>query len=352
VSRKAKIAIISNLIRGGSVVYRDNVVDKIVLEHKEYFPRQVSRSKNKLLNFVFYLKYIYFDLVIDYYRIAKILNSDINIEKVIVFQDGYIKAPYALGFLNKKSIYVLHEPPREFYEPLSLHAPTILSKMFNFVRIPIKFFDYYLTRKASVIISNSYYSEEVIKKTYDKQSVVIYPGIKKFLLGTKNKTRKRICISMGSLLPYKGHALTIEAISNIRKNRPVLIIIGDGTEILKKELIDYSKKLGVKLILIKEVDEKRLESLYLTARVYVNSAYKEPFGMTSLEAVSLGCYLVTIDSGGTKELKKIYKDKVQIFSNVKNATELIENCLLFKNTIPRHEKKFDWKYVAKKIINQ
>ena len=86
-SRKAKIAIISNLIRGGSVVYRDNVVDKIVLEHKEYFPRQVSRSKNKLLNFVFYLKYIYFDLVIDYYRIAKILNSDINIEKVIVFQD-------------------------------------------------------------------------------------------------------------------------------------------------------------------------------------------------------------------------------------------------------------------------
>ena len=352
-SSNEKIAIVSNLTSGGGVVYKNNLLGKIPsIKKLEYFPRKMIIQKNKLLRIVYYIKYVYIDLFRDYYDISQKINKNKDINKVIVFQDSYIKAPYLLLFLKKKVLYILHEPPREFYEPISMHAPRNTDKLFNyFIRLPIKYIDLYLTKKATHIISNSEYSKKIIRKIYNKDSIMIYPGIGlNENLPIKFPSRENVCISVGSLLPYKGHAESIKAVSEIKQNRPKLIIIGNGTHKSKNYLIQLAHGLNVEIEVKNSISDKELTNEYLKAKVYINNAFFEPFGLAALEAIFCGCVLVTNETGGTKELKKYFPNKVLISESMKhNMSIMIQKGFKIKNRIPNKSKTFDWKNIAKLI---
>lgn len=351
-----QIVCVSNLTEGGAVVYK-NQFKQSLKGVTEISPRRYMENKNKILNILTYIKYLYFDLLVDYYRISSKINNNSQVKKVIVFQDSYLKSPYCLFFLTKKTIYILHEPPREFYEPSNLHAPTFKNKIFNIVfRKPIKYIDYFATRKASVIVSNSIFSQKIIENIYKKKSTVVYPGISNEYTNIKiDKTSKKNCISVGSLLGYKGHIKTINDISKItKKNRPELLIIGSGTN----QEINYLKKtaldLEVKIKILSNLTNKQLINKYIKSKIYINNAVNEPFGLAALESLFCGCYLVTNNTGGTKELKKYFINKVlvsddgglnmpTIISKVLSSTSNIEK----KHT---NSEIFNWKKISARII--
>lgn len=345
----SKIAVVSNLTSGGSVVYMKNVLSNMyTVPTNKYSPRKFKASNNKLANFLYYLKYLYIDLFIDYFLISKKINSDPEIDKVILFQDAYTKSPYLLLFLKKKSVYILHEPPREFYEDYLMHAPTISNRVFNVLcRLPVKYIDLFLTKRASKIISNSKYSQKIIRNIYQTESTLIYPGTKTKHIKAGAK-RENTCISIGSLLPYKGHKTVIEEISKIRKNRPNLVIIGDGTSRQKNELQKIAIERDVSLLVKNNLSDYDLESEFLKAKVYINGAYYEPFGLAALESISYGCNLVTNETGGTKEIQKFFPEKVIV--SKENIAKSIEIAINKNNEIP-DMKHFNWKNITNKIIN-
>jgi hypothetical protein len=346
-------ACISNLTKGGGVVYKDNLFKEITLNKDQYFsPRKFIESKIKFLNIIYYLKHVYFDLLIDYYKIAKKINNDKQIAKVIIFQDSYLKAPYVLAFLKPRTIYILHEPPREFYEPNYYHSPTLGNKLFNIlIRYPIKYIDKYLTSKANVIVCNSEYSKKTIKNIYNKESVLIYPGVN--INRTKsefNKKRNWVCISVGSLLPYKGNKEAILVLSKT-KVKPKLIIVGNGNEQEKENLYNFAKDNSVEIKIISNISDVELKKEYSRSKIYINCAYKEPFGISALEAITNGCLLVTNKLGGTKELKKYFIKSVYISKNNDSMSKIIDTLYNKENVIPKIVDEFKWKSIANKIVN-
>ena len=346
-------ACISNLTKGGSVVYKDNLFKEITLKKDQYYsPRKFIESKTRILNIILYLKYIYFDLLVDYYKIAKKINNDKQITKVFVFQDSYLKAPYVLAFLKSKTIYILHEPPREFYEPDYYHSPTIGNKIFNrLIRFPIKYIDKYLTSRSSVIVCNSKYSKNTIKNIYKKESELIYPGVNINRTKTIDANKRSWeCISVGSLLPYKGHK---EAISVLSKTqiKPKLIIVGNGSKQEKEDLYNYAKDKSIEIKIISNISDNELSKEYSRAKIYINCAYKEPFGISSLEAILNGCLLVTNNLGGTKELKKYFLKSVYVAKNNDIMSKIIDTLYDKKIIIPKNIDKFKWSNIANNIVN-
>lgn len=346
------IAIIHNLPAGGAlrIVTETNKILSNYYRIKVFSPPRLKDSENNIEKVVNYLIYIYKTLPEYYKRVAKKINK-CNFRAVVIHPDSYLKSPTALFYLNKKTIYILHEPPRELYEPLHLHAPLFKDKLFSLFRIPILFIDKAAAKKATFIITNSKFSKNRIDKLYGVNSYIIYPGVNTYHIKGKTK-RKNICVSVGSLLPYKGHDMTISAIALLRK-KPKLLIIGNGRDSDKKRLIDLAKTNKVDVKIKSNISDSQLYAIYKSSKVYVNSAYKEPFGMTSLEALSHGMNLVTVDQCGTEELKMFYgHDVVVTKRNSKFIAEGIEKMLISRHRGQKIPTIFRWNHFVNQLMEK
>jgi glycosyltransferase involved in cell wall biosynthesis len=346
------IKIIKNQTVGGGDRYCNNVIAELKKNYKVQILSPESlriNSKSVIFSLWEYVKYVYFYLPHYYKKLGRSITNDKNNEIIIVFQDAYRKCPDIFQTLKLKSLYILHEPPREFYEPLNLHAPRLKDKIFTLIiRLPIYFIDRSNTKKASIIISNSKFSSENIKKIYKKKSKVIYPGLNIF--SKERLVRQYQCISVGSLLPYKGHLTLIRAVSLISKKKPSIVIVGNGSEEQKNELLLEALKNNVKLKIISNITDRTLGSLYRKSSVYVNCAYKEPFGMTSLEGLGHGCSLVTTDRCGTEELKRFFPNNIFVSNGeINDISKKIELALNINMTKYDYS-IFSWKKVASELI--
>ncbi len=347
-----KLSIVKNQTFGGGDKYSKNVIlelqKKYIIDFFE--PKKLqAKTQSPLLKILQYIHYVYMYLPKYYRNVGKIISQDKQYDMVIIFQDGYRKCPDIFQTLSKKSAYVLHEPPREFYEPLSMHTSSLTDKIFTILfRGAVFFSDRNNTSKSDVIISNSLFSYRQIKKIYKKDSVVVYPGFSS-LFNVKMK-RKNQCLSVGSLLPYKGHSLAIEAIGKIMVNKPNLVIIGNGPVSCKEALKTKAAKCGVRMKIISSLSDKKLGEIYNESKLYINAAYQEPFGMTSLEAIGHGCNLVTVNNCGTEELKKYFPKKVIVTerNGIAISNGIIES-MTKNNNIPRMD-KFTWSNTARQII--
>lgn len=341
-----KVAIIHNLTGGGAfrIIVETN---KILSKHYKievFSPPKFKDSNYPIIKIIDYLIYLYWILPEYYKSISKEINM-LGFRAAIIHPDSYLKSPTSLFYLKIKTIYLLHEPPREFYEPLHLHAPLLKDKLFTILRIPVVIFDKIATKKASYIVVNSRFSKDKIDKIYGVKSKVIYPGQTETLVKTRKRIkRENLCLSVGSLLPYKGHDLTVMAIGMMSK-KPGLVIIGNGRKVEGDKLKALALERNVQLRILENVSDKELTEFYKSARVYVNSAYQEPFGMTSLEALSSGENLVTVKDCGTQELKKHFGEKVVVVDrSPKSISEGISKMIKQKNSVSKVPAIFDWNY--------
>ncbi|MBI2310257.1 glycosyltransferase family 4 protein [Candidatus Collierbacteria bacterium] len=347
-----KIAVIHNLTTGGAVRVLDETNRLLTQKYRiKIFspPKATFRKNNIIQNVLDYLHYVYISLPTYYRRISREINDD-GYDVAIIHHDTYLKAPFALIFLKIKSIYILHEPPREFHEPLYFHAPLIKDKLFSILRIPIAILDKISTKRASHVVVNSKFSKNKIDKTYGVKSIIIYPGFSRNLEKTiKDVKRKQFCLSVGSLLPYKGHDLTIKAIGMMSK-KPQLVVVGNGREFENNNLKELAKIKGVRLRILEKVSDKKLKELYLSAKVYINSAYQEPFGLTSLEALSYGENLVTVDKCGTEELKEFFRKMVKVVNRTpESISEGINIMINKKSSAPHLPEIFSWGHYFRKL---
>ncbi len=349
---KIKIAIIKNQTFGGGDRYSKQVISQLAKRYKItiFSPEPFVKEKNKILNIIEYIRYVYWYLPNYYRMLGNRLNKDLLFENILIFQDSYRKCPDIFQTLVRKSVYILHEPPREFYERLTLHAPAIKDILFTICfRWPVYFSDRLNTKKSDVIVSNSEFSRNQIWRIYNKKSIVVYPGLTK--LSNKKFKRTNQCISVGSFLPYKGHDIVIKSLGKIDNNRPSLVLAGNGTKKQIAVLKSLAVKNNVKLKISITPNDSELGKLYLESKIYVNCAKGEPFGMTSLEAVGHGCQLVTINDCGTKEIEKFYPKIVSISEN--NCASVASKIIVAqkRKRISIDTSYFRWSRVTIDIIN-
>ncbi len=353
-----KIAIYHNLEKGGALIqltkivkniYKNNEIDIFChknLINNRYFKNIYVYKLKKTNNIFQHLLQIFFELK----NVSKEIAANIGnkYDLVLVFQCSIIQSPYILKYLSNqtKYIYILNEPKREFYEKTSFDYYSFKRTLSRIVRYPIRLIDILNTRKAKVIISNSYYSENKIKKIYGKKSFVIYPGLKetpprKCFIKNNNKI-----ISIGLLSKIKGHTFSLYELSGLIDS---ITIIGRSTHEYN-EIIKVSKKTRVKINLVSTESNKKKIEILKKSSIYLANNENEPFGITTLEATNNNIFVVGKNQGGTPEIIKNGLSGVLHPCDIKVARKNIRDVLNNKNISSYKTVKMNWKMYVEKIF--
>jgi glycosyltransferase involved in cell wall biosynthesis len=221
-------------------------------------------------------------------------------------------------------------------------------------------------RNADHIISSSKFtSKEVIKYFPEVNNKIstIYPGIPK-IRNLKNYSKKINSIINKSYLLYVGtlnqrkniNAL-LDIFININKSYPSLSLVLAGKEDDKSISIRIHKLIKSYNILWTDyIEEEELSILIKNAKMLIYPSFYEGFGFPPLEAMSLGCPVISSNSSSLPEImgkagimvnpydKKTLEDAI---INVLSNTELRNNMIKLGYF---NIKRFRWEKCARELM--
>ncbi len=147
----------------------------------------------------------------------------------------------------------------------------------------------------------------------------------------------------------------IPHIASLTRKGITFIIIGllDSKHILSS-LKDLKKKLNVdnRVRILTNVKRDKLNQILLNSKIFLNPSINEHFGISIVEAMSLGCVPLVHDSGGPKEFVK----KDLRFNSIEEAAKKVENIIdswseKIATNISKTALKFSENNFSKSFIN-
>lgn len=222
-------------------------------------------------------------LIILHRKIARDIDKNVY-DLVFVHASQYIETPFILRFLRTKSFFYCHDPhDRLVYDKVNTipsYLPWYKKKYENTMRRVRKFLDKKNFEKINFIIANSEYTKKIIRKTYNKQSKVIYLGVDTKIFKPLYGEKSYDILFVGSTQELDGFDLYVDILKRIPlriKTRSVLAEL---------EWIDSVEEMA---------------SIYSQSKLLIALAKREPFGLVPLEAMACGTPVAVVDEAGYKE---------------------------------------------------
>ncbi len=154
-----------------------------------------------------------------------------------------------------------------------------------------------------LILVNSSFSRESVKRAYNLDSKVCYLGIDTEKFNIRNHKKEFFALGLGSIIPNKGIEQAIISLSMIEESmRPPLIWIGNiniGNYV--NEIKQFAFENNVNMTLKILISDDELLDLLNKAAVLLYLPHLEPFGLAPLEANACGTAVIGINEGGIKE---------------------------------------------------
>ena len=233
----------------------------------------------------------------------------------IVSGDGYLAIMEMIP-KNKTAHLYLHEPHRGYHED-SLHRklngklkrPAFITKLIlskgrkNDLSIVRKF----ANNPSFFVSGNSTYSAQRSREVYGIECDVLHPCVDQEEYPSevgnttnpiKQTTQSEYVVTVGTANWAKA---TIETISMLSGTGISLAHVGGGTESEKKQLQIHAKNTSVELWIAPRLSSIELAKLMSDALAIVSMAHKEPFGLTPIEAFSIGTPAIFVDEGGFRD---------------------------------------------------
>jgi len=212
--------------------------------------------------------------------------------------------------------------------------------------------------KWKILLTNSEFSREAIKKYVGTDAKVIYPPVEidEFLKVSKNRKREQRIVSCGRYTPEKNY----EFILKVAENLPHVefIIIGASSGKISNTYYEKLKNIIVKrkmknIRLLRNVSRKKQIEIYSRSKVFFHAMINEHFGIAIVEAMAAGLVPVVHKSGGPW-YDIIDRGKYGYgFNNLEEAVEIIDNALknywLIREKVVRRAKMFSKRRFAKEI---
>lgn len=159
----------------------------------------------------------------------------------------------------------------------------------------------------------------------------------------------------GRLIPEKGVVQLIDAVKKLNNKDVYLVFAGDGPLMNElKTLAEESKN----IFLIGKIDFDHIVALLKETDIFCLPSVSEGFSTAVLEAVAAKCFIITTETGGTKEL--IAGDPYGIIMKG-NSTEEVKTALeralsdneyrarAIQNSYERLVENFTWKSTAAEL---
>lgn len=175
--------------------------------------------------------------------------------------------------------------------------------------LPYTFFEKKLLNpNGKLLIANSNYTADEIKKNSGKKPTILYPPVPSIFFNnnpetlTKNK-QKKLVVTISRFDPSKKLEKIPYIASLTDKNVQFAII---GRVYHKKTLFalqKLTKKLGLtdRLLFFTDISRLEMKKILQDAKIYLHTRVNEHFGISVAEAMAMGCVPIVHDSGGTRE---------------------------------------------------
>jgi len=174
---------------------------------------------------------------------------------------------------------------------------------------------------------------------------------KKAKKSLKLAPNKRFILSVGALIPLKGHDLTIKAVSQVLRSHPELqlYIIGSGPEKHKLESLIFSLNLQNSVFLLGQIPNNDLVFWYNAADLFCLSSQKEGWPNVLTEALSCGTPVVATKVFGAPEIVQSPAMGLLVKRTVDDIANGMNQALTkawVKNIISQQMSKRTWDVVA------
>lgn len=276
-------------------------------------------------------------------KAAEFLNLKDKFDLIISDSHGFAK-----GIKHTKGLHIsyMHSPLRYAWEPenyLGTLLPKPLIKLGSPIISYVRRWDYRAAQKPDVLIANSNFIADKIKKYYDRDAQVIYPPVDRNIFyfdpeeRVKLSGKEKYFIAFGRLIHYKRFDLIIDAFNKL--DLP-LIIMGTGPDKKKLEALIESPKIR---ILSEYPDDTKLSRMIRGAEALIFPQV-EDFGLVAAEAISSGVPVIAYAEGGAKEI--VEEGKNGVFFRKQHPDSLVKAVVHFlssdfnRHSIRENSKKF------------
>ncbi len=237
-----------------------------------------------------------------------------------------------MRFVWRYDDYIKHEP-----------IPALFKKILPFMLKPISYWDVETSKNVDYFVANSKVVAERIKKTYQRQSVIINPPVENELFKPADVVEDYYLL-VSRLAPYKRIDIVVEAFNQL--GLP-LKIVGGGPN--KKQL---QKMAGPDIEFVGKVSDQQLVELVATAQALIFPG-EEDFGIVPLEAMASGRPVIAYRAGGA--LETMVEGVTGLFFDEQTPQALIKAVHKFqfetfdRQKIRQQAEKFSKKVFAEKI---
>jgi glycosyltransferase involved in cell wall biosynthesis len=249
------------------------------------------------------LRYLDLAALLAAWRTAGRLVRDSGADVLYANPCRYLQTPPGLLVAGlPPTVYFCDEPRRVDYEP---DADAMRNPRTRALYAPLYAAQRRLDRRAVAqparVLTNSRYTAGTIASAYGRAAEPIPMGVPDALLHCERAPEPRHLLSVGMLIPTKGHDLVIRAAASLAPTWPLLIVAPRPAPEEEARLRRLARDLAVELDVRVGISDEELQEAYGAAVATLYLARGEPLGLVSLEAQACGCPVIVADEGGLPE---------------------------------------------------
>jgi glycosyltransferase involved in cell wall biosynthesis len=207
----------------------------------------------------------------------------------------FLQAPTALLWTCAPTLYFCDEPREPIAELAASRNPGT-RRLYRPLHAAESRLDGAAVARATRLATNSSYTVGEIRRIYGRSATVLPMGVPDRF--TPSFEPPGSILSVGTLIPGKGHEITIRAAGLASERRPVLVVAPRAGPAEHARLTQIAATCGVELRVRVAITDDQLVAAYRGAFATLYMAVDEPFGLASLEAQACGSPVVVTASGG------------------------------------------------------
>jgi glycosyltransferase involved in cell wall biosynthesis len=255
----------------------------------------------------------------EFERLVSVINAT-EYDFVHIDQYPTCRAVGILPYLRRPSVVYSHQPSSVPYEESSRDTSlgqnsarkgfyrSLCDTASNLSTCVLKRRVIIQTKLAHLILTNSYYSKEILFQRYGCHSRVCYSGVDTEEFRPTLLTVEPMVLSVGRIVRQKQHNLVVEAVGMIEKDLRPHVVIATTEHIEHPEDSCYTEELrcmakdySVDLTFRYRPSQPELSRLYSQAMALVFVPIMEAFGLVALEAMAAGTPVIGVKEAGIRE---------------------------------------------------
>lgn len=297
-------------------------------------------------------------------------------QDVVCFHtETVVPALFSFRLLTRRTptIYFCYQPPRFAYDTGKETACTggLLSRLIPLFSAIYKSFDRLTVKKADSIFTFSRGYQDWIEQIYGLSGVkVIPPGVRKPDKPTSipeeikkiiNNSSGPVMIFVGKLVPWKNVArlINITRLLQERGSNVTCLLVGDGPCMfdLKKQVA--TQGLSDRVIFAGYVGPEDVFSYYLASDIFVLLEKNVSFGLSIVEANTMGLPVVAFEGGGPSDIIDNFKngrllDEGSTDTDIANVIfEMLSDekrLQVYRQSSVEHSRPYTWESFAQQFL--